>query len=576
MIFERFLPTKKPEYQLWSSLGYFSLIDQLEKDQLNQSLTWDLISFFHEYVGMKDKKVYPYGEYGIMNAYHQKTSEACLKQEDVLRERGLDPTRAQLETKTALVVESWLNDPKTEISHKLVVISPRGTPEEGYPGLEEKHYVFINVYEKIEDMEESGKNEFQLVQYTSYAPETELSKLQQSLTNNLGGQVYRPQLPKLKEQPKIKSLSHHIIDQPILLNQGQTFEQIEKNIYLKEKKWTTTRNQLPKVPEDLFTIESTRVLDLLLTQFWLLAEATPNAAIISFDELVGVVREHFLKWVEHHATNYHPDKNLAPYALNLDLILENWQLAIKKRTQTISDEEKDKLKNLKKSMALDPLQPLLRASSVAHCIVGTPSSLAMQALKLNPSLISLNSPEFKILSHEDKMDLLQKIRSENMVEITLNNGETWMVPQSFLEGKGCYVDDKGVAMGPCDIPLSESFAFKMNLAEFINFVNELERQAFEPEIDEAQDELIEKFNLQGSEATELTEKINQIKKLIFKPVISITELISGDIVKNFHQNRDLTHIINQLRSSANPLSICETIIKKLLEDQNGVLSLQEV
>lgn len=570
MIFERFLPAKKPEYQLWSSAGYFSLIDQLEKDQLNQSLTWDLISFFHEYVGMKDKKVYPYGEYGIMNAYHQKTSEVCSKQEEILEQRGLDPTRARLETKTALVVESWLNNPQTKISDKLVIISPRGTPDEGYPGLEEKHYVFINVYEKI------GENEYQLVQYTSYDPESELNKLQQTLIDDFGGIVYRPSLPQLNQQPQVKSLSHRIIDQPISLNQGQSFEQLEILIYLKEKKWTTTRKQLPKVPEDLFAVEISRTLELLLTQFWLLAEATPNVAIISFDELVGVVREHFLKWVEHHATNYHPDKNLAPFALNLDQILENWQLVLKKRTQTISDEEKDKLKQIKKSMALDPLQPLLRASSVAHCIVGTPSSLAMQALKLNPNLISLNSPELKILSHEDKRDLLEKIRTENMVEIILDNGETWMVPQSFLEGKGCYIDDKGIAMGPCDIPLSESFAFKMNLAEFINFVNELERQAFEPEIDEVEDELLEKFNLKGDAASELAEKIGRIKSLIFKPVISITELISGDIVKNFHQNKELTKIINQLRTSANPLAVCEQIIKKLLEDQNGVLSLQEV
>lgn len=570
MIFERFLPTKKPKYQLWSSAGYFSLVDQLEKDQLNQSLTWDLISFFHEYVGMKDKKVYPYGEYGITNAYHQKTSEVCLKQEEILEKRGLDPTRAKLETKTALVVESWLNNPQTKISDKLVIISPRGTPDEGYPGLEQKHYVFINVYEKI------GENEYQLVQYTSYDPESELNKLQQTLIDDFGGIVYRPPLPQPNQQPQIKSLSHRIIDQPISLNQNQSFEQLETLIYLKEKKWTTTRKQLPKVPEDLFAIEISRTLELLLAQFWLLAETTPNVAIISFDELVGVVREHFLKWVEHHATNYHPDKNLAPFALNLDQILETWQLVLKKRTQTINDEEKDKLKQIKKSIALDPLQPLLRASSVAHCIVGTPSSLAMQALKLNPSLISLNSPEFKILSHEDKRDLLEKIRSENMVEITLNNGETWMVPQSFLEGKGCYVDDKGIAMGPCDIPLSESFAFKMNLAEFINFVNELERQAFEPVIDEVEDELLEKFNLKGDEASELAEKIGRIKSLIFKPVISITELISGDIVKNFHQNKELDQIINQLRTSANPLTICEQIIKKLIEDQNGVLSLQEV
>ena len=29
-----------------------------------------------------------------------------------------------------------------------------------------------------------------------------------------------------------------------------------------------------------------------------------------------------------------------------------------------------------------------------------------------------------------------------------------MVPANFLEGKGCFIDENGIAMGPCDVPLA--------------------------------------------------------------------------------------------------------------------------
>lgn len=458
-----------------------------------------------------------------------------------------------------------------------MIISPRGTPEEGYPGLEKKHYVFVNFYEKI------SETDFQLVQYTSYAPEVELEKLQNTVAD-LGGATYQPEIdtPSTVSGPiKLKSLSHQIIDRPLLLPSSVTFTQLEPFIYQNEKKWVTTRNHLPQVPEEAFSQEVARVIELLLTQFWLLVETAPVVAALNFDELVKVVREHFLKWMEHHALNYHPDTNLAPFALNLDQILESWQLSLKQKNQTLNQEEEEKLSQIKKAIALDPLQPLLRASSVAHCIVGTPGSLAAQALRLNPNLLMLGSSEFQALSSADKKGLLEKIKAEQMVEITLSGGpsgksEVWMVPRSFLEGKGCWLSDEGIAMGPCDVPLSESFAFKMTLSEFNQFVSELERQAFESEFDQVEQELVQKLGLDDDQSRDLTTKIKRIKSLIFKPVVSITELLSGDIVKSFHQHQELSQIISQLRTSSNPLVVSDQIIKKLLEAENGVLGLGEV
>lgn len=573
MIFERFLAPKK-EPILWTSASYFSLVDQLDTKQIDQSLTWDLISFLHEYVGLKDKKIYPYGPHGIMDAYHQKTSDLCAKQESSLEENDLDPTRARFETKSALTIETWMADDKTTTGQKLIVISPRGKIEEGYPGLEKKHYVFINVYEKIDE------NDFQLVQYLSYASEKELFSLQSKLLNQERACLYLPKLGESDHQKlKPKNLSHQIIDRPLLVtnqNPPLTYQEIEALIYQNEHKWVTTRKQLPHVEEDLFSQELTKIIELLLGQFWILSQEMPSVAILHFDELIIVVREYFLKWMEDHATNYHNNQTLAPYALNLDLILENWQLRLKKKSGQADKDEEEKLETLKKTIALDPLQPLLRASSVAHCIVGTPGSVAMQIIKLNPNVFSVGSGELEKISVDDKKALLRKIKKEQMVEIQLSPQEIWMVPVSFLEGKGCYLNENKVAMGPCDVPLSDSFAFPMSQVEFELFVDELEKQVYGTELDQIANMTAISAMLSQPEQEQFKEKIEKIKKLIFKPVVSIGELISGDIVKSFHHHKDLDKIIFKLRTSANPLTTSDSIISKLLEDQNGVLGFEEV
>lgn len=579
---------EKPDPILWSSASYFSNLNSLDTNTIHQSLTWDIITFLHEYVGLKDKKIYPYGERGIMNAYHVPTSEICKHHEQVLGQQSLEVTRAKLETKAALTVEEWLSDKNTQIGEKLVIISPRGEKSEGYPGLKPENYVFVNVYIKI------GENDFQLIQYTSYAREEELQGLQRQFTEQLGGNVYFPTLDDENDQEyqaiKHKSISHHIIDTPITLPAHVEFTQIEKFIYQDEKgnkennntSWVTTREDLPKVDEINFNIQLEAVLEILLEQFWILSEQSPHVALLHFDQLIIIVREHFLKWVEEHASNYEQDENFAPYALNIEEIIERWQLSIKQQQEKLTKNEKDKLKLLKKATELNPLQPLLRASSVAHCIVGTPGSLAMQAMRLNPSMLSLTSPEFISLSIEDKRSLLEKIKSEQMIEIILideKNGkkQTWMVPTNFLEEKGCFIDKEGIAMGPCDIPLEDSFAFKMTKVEFDQFVHELEQHLLETEINETQEDIIEKVGRGSQQSDQIKATIKQIKKIVFKPVVSLTELISGDFVSSVQgQSEVIKKIIKQLKHSTQPLKTCELILKKLLLEQNGVLTLSEV
>lgn len=575
MIFERL---KKPpqqkqnEHLLWTSAAYFSSLSEQSNDQINTTLTWDIISFLHEYVGLKDKKIYPYSQQGIMNSYPVRTSQICRNQKEDLKKKNLEVTRANLETKAALTVEAWMDDETVPVGEKLVMISPRGKKSEGYPGLDPENYVFINVYIKI------GPTNFQLVQYTSYAREKDLLTLQTLVIKQLSGQPYSPQITLEEgENIQIKSISHQIIDRPITLSSTIQINQIEELIYQDEhnqkKGWVTTRADLPQIDEQLFEEQLQIVLQMLLNNFWILTEQNPVVAITYFDELIKIVREHFLKWVEEHSPNYNKDANFAPYALNLEIILKRWVLAIREKERKLTKEEENKLEKIKEQVKLNPLQPLMRASSVAHCIVGTPQSLAMQMMRMNPGLLSLSSTEFIKLPLSEKRGLLEKINSENMTEIKLENGEVWMVPSSFLGGKGCYVDEYGIAMGPCYIPLEESFAFKMTQQEFALFVSELEQQVLMSEIDEVEEKLEEQVGLASPLSPQIKEKITFIKQMIFKPIVSITELISGDIVSStIGKSREIRQIIAKLRFANDPLKVCDEIITELISEQNGVLT----
>ena len=75
-----------------------------------------------------------------------------------------------------------------------------------------KNYVFVNIYIKV------GEDDFQLIQYTSYAREKELRELQRQFINQLEGEVYVPSLNgnenKEYRQIQLKNVSHHIINTP--------------------------------------------------------------------------------------------------------------------------------------------------------------------------------------------------------------------------------------------------------------------------------------------------------------------------------------------------------------------------
>lgn len=566
---KEFLPKrilgKQPDFILWSSTAYFNHLasQHIDPETLQNSLNWDLITFLHEYVGLKDKKIYPYGEYGIMDAYHLPTSEICKHHELELEAQGLKTLRAKLETQVALNLEAWMTDSNVPIGEKFITISPRGHRNEGYPGVDPKNYVFINVHQK------TNQDEFQLIQYTSYDLNDDLVDVQNSLISKFDGKFFgKNQTP----QTNLKNSSHYIISRQVILSPFSSLKDVEALIYKNEfdekKGWAVTRQELPQVDEVLFNQEMERILELLLKQFWNLAKLTPNSAIIHFDLLIDTVRKHFLKWVEMNAKNYNNVNTgeFTPSKLNIEQILEHWQLQVQHLEEKRLDrEQKNQLKTLVKNTKLNPSLPLNRLSSMAHCVVGSPGNLVSKSFKLSTNFLSLKSPEFINLSTGEKKSLLEKIESENMTEIILENGNHWMVPVSFLEGKGCYISEDGIDMGPCDVPLADSFAFKMTKEEFFEFKRELQKQTMSEDLDSATKKALE--NLAGEDEKQtLMDKVEQIKKLIFKQVVSVTELIAGDlIVSSDEKNKHLGDIIKILKTCPNPIAEIDKIIFKMGE-----------
>lgn len=228
-----------------------------------------------------------------------------------------------------------------------------------------------------------------------------------------------------------------------------------------------------------------------------------------------------------------------------------------------------------------------RAISVSQCGLLAPFTAPISAMNAMSHLngfsvgVGGTSLEFgmymeKISSVEYQQKLLEYYRIEdgNYQEVNLVvNGETvnYMVPESFLEGKGCFVevvDGQEIAMGPCDIPLdtvfedaNENIVYKMNALEFDQHKAELYDFLFKNELSKA-DDLIDKNELLSSPEKKIAKKLlAQLEKAVFKQTIGLTEFVAG--IQPISKDAGLYlpgQFLTQLHASRNPLHFLEELV----------------
>ncbi len=273
------------------------------------------------------------------------------------------------------------------------------------------------------------------------------------------------------------------------------------------------------------------------------------------------------------------------------------QLNHKQLTQRQLDRHNDSLASL--------ISVADRVSSVSQCGLLAPFTAPLSAMKNMPTSSSLTmgkldgagyrknrltqserqaahqeklrSPEYQL-----KLAEYQRIQTGNYQEVGLVvNGETvyYMVPASFLEGKGCFVakiknaagQEVEVAMGPCDIPLdtvfsdpNENLVYKMTNSTFWAHHQQLYNYVFENEFDQAEEVIANDEQLSATDKTKAQKLLDKLKTKILKPTIGLSEFISG--VNSLTDEAawllpgDLLH---QLKHSLNPLKFLEEIAAQL-------------
>lgn len=586
---------RRKQFKIWDSTPY--LVSGRETFGHEQNKTHFLDNtqtFFDEYASLNPRKKYTnYGKHGIGNRSAMPTTELCRHFAQALETKKMDPTRAYLETYAAKTLEDFLANPNIQASSILIQFSPRGTLQEGYPGLQQKNYVFINVYIKKDDQTA------ELRQFTSYATTEQLTQQHNSLKKT---EIYNHHFLQNTENydlPKHFNKEHTLISQPILIQAqsevctpSETIEQIEHILYQDQKNWPIKIQDLPVIDVEAYTTESSQVLSVIGAEFdtihSLLSSGSiePKKAQQLLDSLVILFRKYLLKWVETNAANIQKNnKKQAPLPEISEVITtwrenayDNGKSSNKKNSKRT---QKNRMSLLGSSLEITS-QSLLTASSAAHCVLGTPSSLIQSNLAnsllqnsltqantlgsmssvLTKHFSKINAQEFESLSKNPescaKMRKLQELLQlkQNLKKIEVFNRKTnqfeqhyiWLSDAKFLGDyqATCYKQTtNGEILGPCDIALSEddlllSFAYQLTQQKYITEVQyqKIQQEIFELEMQlaleaalassinagERQNQGLSK-NLNQKDAQRIAQVISALSKRIFR--ITLSNLIAG-------------------------------------------------
>lgn len=562
-------PSASEKLILWDSHRYFSDAEDSTPERASQredQLRQDLSSFFDEYSFLRAAVVYPYGPTGMRQGYSQSLSEITEHFMQKMHTEGRPIERAHAEVLAAHYIQDWMTQhPFAEFPERIIAMSPRGTEAELYPGLQEKNYVFINIFEKTEQA-------FVLRQYRSYDTNEQLPLVQQQLA---ALSPYGNGLQKIAPV-EFPTQDHQTITTFVHLPQDVPLTQIEDILYERKKKWAIDIDrELPQLPSPLRVSELERTTQYCLSQFRELQQQKMLSASekqLQFTELVLLVRKALLKWAEDHATNYHPEQeeNLL-YHLDFVLITETWKANLKKKAGAkLKEEEVNILEQFSQLTKLDPVLPLKGAASWAHCITGTPQSILLKAgmhagrVASGGSLLGYRGMLGQ-LDLRERTQLAESLRHYIRIRV---GDETWYVPDTYRADPGCSVDTQtGLVVGPCGIPLIEDpLAYSAE-----------EYEQLQAALADSPEEILQ--SLSGEEQARIRTITSWLVAELFVSTASIDRILIGDILKaEQHIHSELLPLRAFLFRSSNPLSQVLWYVLTLSEqdEQEGIEKLEQV
>lgn len=506
--------------KLWSSKRYMEAA-LLNKDRLAEmrpsilnELKPDLKSFLDEYAALLPVVRYEYGTNGMKNGYTQSMTQIAQHhlQEQELKDMTTD--RALMEVHVAKTIENWMSTPELPLGSKIISVSPRGSKNEGYPGLNKKNYIFVNVFEKVADG-------FIFQQYRSYDTLAQTFQLQSALEETLGGlRKYATAVPQPREDL-------HAIASLVTFGPEVPLSQIEPLIYANKESWAVNIDtDLPKLDWSTYTAISSKTVDFCVQQF---IELTDNPElspqdIERFTLLVTTVKESLIKWVETHALNY--DSKEPDHEMDFDQLLAVWKARCASADgEKLNKEQSGLLNTFKNATALDASLPLKGLSSWAHCIVGSPASL----MKLQ-NMDMMNAVRANQLSSTQLTELIGKERAA-----------LWHEGTCVRCGDGCMVGECSICMR-CEMELGGQLPSTV--------------------LSTAESEFLD--SLSGEEKNKGKALFKKFSKLILRETISFEQLINNDFINSSApKNEELEPYLNRLFFAPNGLEELEKIVLEL-------------
>ncbi len=537
---DRLISPAKPS--LWSSRRYFSKqLLRSEEDSPNErtivknQLQADLRSFFDEYAALKAQVIYQYGSCGIRHGYTESMSQIATNFYQALAEQNRPTARAELEVAVAETIEQWMTDTsvttRDAVGEKMVTISPRGLEMEGYPGLDQKNYVFVNIYEKTNDG-------FLLWQFRNYEKNQDLPKLQDALLK-IESSVRLSALERANFQlsPETITAGHlssrvdlRTIDTIIQLPAAVQIQQLLTVLFANQMNWPINiHRDLPELNADQYQHQLARIVEFCLHQFDNLLNLACNDASQQFDVLIDLSRQAFLKWVEDHAENYNHNQKFN-YDLDLNQLNLVWQVQIQtKAGQHLPDKSWSSLiKSFSEDTKLNPSLPLNQAASWAHCIAGTPMS-------------TFNNPSLMQAMHMNQLSINQLAEV-----IGAERAKLWHIGV-------CRQCGQTTMVGECSICLSCELKLGNQTTEDV-FAN-------------LQSEITADLSLKEKQKAD--QLFNILAGIFLRSSINPGQWLLGDVLDPNAAVDDWREIADRVKSSLNPLKELEHVVFELTQDVEG-------
>lgn len=473
------LPQEKAN--TWNSEPLLYQLQQAQQE-LKRLLNFkrNLVEYLREYGAYEREKNYEKDEDGgvFVGEYGTGEEEVTIHTQrfiDFLESQGKDSTRAHLENRVAEIKKAFREDEMVKPGDALILVSPRGKEDEGYPGEDEKNLIYVNIVVMNED------GSFSYTQLTQFHRHEEVQQVLFELQKEHGATLYSPPTQEEKREripiarrenrffnPKSahQALQHspvknhgHVTISTALHLPAQTMGDFRSDEFVESG---SNRSKCIQLVLEVFEKHRPRHLDHLydglpiisnqeaLNRLLFLATNTVTKRVVILlnnknigfstlvaltDKMVQIARDLVRGWVEKHADNYRAQAITGESIKRVVRLLEEKLIALEEADRAVWFAQANKHDKHLQNKAKQAQAKFLALEAIGN--------------------VSANSSFTRLYSifgcTTGAMGNAAKLGGSNFITRTFPNGETWEFPSIYnkvrLQGSS--------VVGDCDVELRD-------------------------------------------------------------------------------------------------------------------------